>query len=474
LVKDRRESLRALPSVEVVVDGLEKSGAAPGMPRQVMVNATREALAEIRQGILEGRMSGPPGEEAVLTLVLRRLAESRLRGIQRVINATGVIVHTNLGRSLLAEEARRAVNEVVSSYASLELDLITGKRTSRTAHVGDLLSGIIGCEDALVVNNNAAAVMLALNTHCNGREAVVSRGELVEIGGSFRLPEIIVKSGAKLVEVGTTNRTRIEDYAAAVTEETGAVLKVHQSNFMMWGFVESVACADLAQLARDRGVMLIDDLGSGALYDFSLMGIEREPMPQDSLKSGADLVTFSGDKLMGGPQAGIIVGRHDLVDECRTNPMARALRVDRVTLAALQATLMLYHEPERLAERLPTLSMISAPVSGIRKRAEAAAAAIGKKAPGAADVSVAEDESRIGGGALPGSSLPTYAVVISPRRMSADDLVLELRKCRVPVIARISEGNVLLDFRTVRPSEDDTLIELVNGALARIGEQERS
>jgi L-seryl-tRNA(Ser) seleniumtransferase len=340
--------------------------------------------------------------------------------------------------------------------------------------VCDLISGLVGCDGALVVNNNAAAVMLVLNTLCSEREVIVSRGELVEIGGSFRLPEIIERSGAKLVEVGTTNRTRIEDFERAVTDRTGAILKVHQSNFMMWGFVESVPCADLAKLARDRGVLLIDDLGSGALYDFSQVGIEREPLPQDSLKCGAQLVTFSGDKLMGGPQAGIVVGDGELVAECRGNPMARALRVDRVTLAALQATLMLYHEPGRLAERLPTLRMIALPAGEIKKRAEAAAEVLSEEARGAATVTVEEDESRIGGGALPGSAIPTFAIVISPRGISADDFVLQLRKCDVPIVGRISEDRVLLDLRTVKPSEDDLLIKSINGIFACIRDQERS
>ena len=473
-MEDRQKLLRGLPSVEIVVEKIEKNGDSVRRPRNVMVNAAREALAEMRQNILNGTVSVAPGEDEVLSLVRTKLEHAGLKGIRRVINATGVIVHTNLGRSLLAEEACRAVEDVISSYASLEIDLVTGKRTSRMAHVSSLLVQLIGCEDALVVNNNAAAVMLALSTLCHGREAIVSRGELVEIGGSFRLPEIIEKSGARLVEVGTTNRTRLEDYEGAITERTGAILKVHQSNFMMSGFVESVPCADLARLAQEKGVVLIDDLGSGALYDFSALGIDREPMPQDSLKCGAGLVTFSGDKLMGGPQAGIVVGRHDLVARCKSNPLARALRVDRVTLAALQSTLMLYFEPEHLKERLPTLGMMSMPAEEVRKRAERVADALGRAAGEAADVSVDKDESRIGGGALPGSAIPTYVIVISLRAIASDDFVFELRKCEVPVIARISEDRVLLDLRTVRPYEDDLLIDLIKGLLTRIQREERS
>lgn len=473
-MKDRQELLRRLPSVEVVVEKLVRAGDVAGQPRQVMVNATRKALDGLRRAILDGSISDAPEESEVLESVRAELARSGLKGIRKVINATGVIVHTNLGRSLLAEEACNAISEVISSYANLELDLVSGKRASRTAHVAGLLVQLIGCEGAHVVNNNAAAVMLALNTLCEGEEVIVSRGELVEIGGSFRLPEIIEKSGAKLVEVGTTNRTRIEDYEKAHSERTGAILKVHQSNFMMSGFVESVSCSELAALAHDKGVLLIDDLGSGALYDFSAMGIEREPMPQDSLRCGAGLVTFSGDKLMGGPQAGILVGNADLVDRCRSNPMARALRVDRITLAALQATLMLYFEPESLARRLPTLGMMSTPAADLEKRAERVAGALAAAAGEVAGISVAADESRIGGGALPGSAIPTYVVVISPRMTTANDLVLELRKCEVPIIARISEDRILLDLRTVRPSEDDLIINLISGVLARIQDEERS
>lgn len=473
-MEDRQELLRSLPSVEVVVEKLERSPDASGQPRQVMVNAAREAVSDLRQAILDGSITEAPGEAGVLERVRSKLAHSHLKGIRRIINATGVIVHTNLGRSLLAEEARRAVDEVVSSYASLEMDLVTGKRTSRTAHVCELLVGLTGCEDALVVNNNAAAVMLVLNTLSEGKEVIVSRGELVEIGGSFRLPEIIERSGCKLVEVGTTNRTRAEDYKRALTGRTGVILKVHQSNFMMSGFVESVPCADLAGVAEEAGVLFVDDLGSGALYDFSRMGIEREPLPQDSLKCGAGLVTFSGDKLMGGPQAGMVVGKSDLVAECKRNPMARALRVDRVTLAALQATLMLYLEPERLPERLPTLKMISMPAEEIRKRAERVAEALAREAGSAAAITVAEDESRIGGGALPGSAIPTYAVVISPHGASADNFAFELRRGEVPVVGRISEDRILLDLRTVEASEDDLLINLVGEVFARIKNHERS
>jgi len=474
LVEDRQESLRKLPSVEVVVEKLEGAGGASGRPRRKMVMAAREVVSELRRAILDGSLAEAPGEEEILERVGRRLAESRLEGIRRVINATGVIIHTNLGRSLLAEEARRAVDEVVSSYASLEMDLLTGKRTSRTAHVCSLLADLTGCEAALVVNNNAAAVMLVLNTLCSGREVIVSRGELVEIGGSFRLPEIIERSGAKLVEVGTTNRTRLEDYERALGGGTGAVLKVHQSNFMMSGFVESVPCAELADLARDRGVLLIDDLGSGALHDFSDLGIEREPLPRDSLRSGAHLVTFSGDKLMGGPQAGVVVGERDLVAECGRNPMARALRVDKMTLAALQATLDLYLEPDLLLERLPTLRMIATPVERIRERAERVAEALAREAGGEAAITVAEAESRIRGGALPGSSLPSYAVVISPGVIAADDFVFELRRCEVPVVGRVSEDRVLLDMRTVEPSEDGLLIDSVKHVFARTATRERS
>ncbi len=473
-MKDRQELLRRLPSVEVVVDKLARSGEAAGQPRQIIVNATRKTLSRLRRAILDGDVADAPGESEVLENVRAELAQSGLKGIRKVINATGVIVHTNLGRSLLAEEACRAVNDVISSYASLELDLVSGKRTSRTEHVAGLLVQLIGCEGAHVVNNNAAAVMLALNTLCEGKEVIVSRGELVEIGGSFRLPEIVEKSGAILVEVGTTNRTRIEDYEKAHGEHTGAILRVHQSNFLMSGFVESVCCSELAALAHDKGVLLIDDLGSGALYDFSAVGIEREPMPQDSLRCGAGLVTFSGDKLMGGPQAGIIVGKGDLVDRCRSNPMARALRVDRVTLAALQATLMLYFEPEALAERLPTLCMMSTPAAELARRAERVAGTLAAGGAEVACISVEEDESRVGGGALPGSAIPTYAVVISPRATTANDLVLELRNCEVPIIARISEDRVLLDLRTVDPSEDDLVVKLISGVLTRIQDQERS
>jgi L-seryl-tRNA(Ser) seleniumtransferase len=403
--------------------------------------------------------------EIVAEITAKAQAGTR-RSFTRVINATGVVMHTNLGRATLSEDAVRAVTEVAGSYSNLEFDLSQGKRTTRNMHVENLLIKITGCESACVVNNNAGAVLLALNSLAEGKETIVSRGELIEIGGSFRLPEVMDKSGTRMIEVGTTNRTRLEDYESAITKSTGVILKVHQSNFDMTGFVESVAIKSLAELAHRKGLIMIEDLGSGALTDLSQFGVEKEPLPQESLRDGVDVVTFSGDKLLCGPQAGIIVGRAEFVDRMKANPLARALRVDKMTLAALEVTLRQYLEPELLLEKLPTLAVIGRSPGELKQRAERVAGNLSAGLSGRARVSVKEVTSQIGGGSLPAACLPSYAVALSSDDISADRIASMLRLCEVPIVTRILEDNVIVDFRTVQPSEDETLTSQILKALA--------
>ncbi|MFH1313303.1 MAG: L-seryl-tRNA(Sec) selenium transferase [Candidatus Eisenbacteria bacterium] len=465
-MENKRDLLRSIPSVEKVLGNPGLVGLGDRVPRWNIMESTREVLAEIRQSITEGHLREEPRmSEIVEEIVVRAQAGSR-RSFTRVINGTGVVMHTNLGRATLSDEAVNAVAEVAGSYSNLEFDLAAGKRTTRNMHVEKLLLKITGCESACVVNNNAGAVLLALNTLAEGKETIVSRGELIEIGGSFRLPEVMDKSGTTMVEVGTTNRTRLEDYERAITKSEGVILKVHQSNFDMTGFVESVAIKSLAELAHRNGMIMVEDLGSGALTDLSQFGVEKEPMPQESLKSGVDVVTFSGDKLLCGPQAGIIVGKAEFVDRMKANPLARALRVDKMTLVALEVTLRHYLEPGQLLENLPTLRMMSCKPGDIRQRADRVAASLSAGLKDRVSVSVKEVTSQIGGGSLPSAGLASYAVALSSGDFSADRIASMLRGCAVPIVARILEDNVIIDFRTVQPSEDETLTSQILKALA--------
>lgn len=462
----KRDLLRSIPSVERVLEHPDVVALEHRFPRWAVAESAKEALADIRAAIVEGKHREQPQMLEIVEAIRTRVDARSRRGIRRVINATGILIHTNLGRSMLSERALAAVGEVAQSYSSLEFDLEAGKRTSRVRHVAGLLCKIIGCDGAHVVNNNAGAVLVALNTLADGYEAIVSRGELIEIGGSFRLPDVMDKSGAGMVEVGTTNRTRLEDYENAITSSTRVILKAHQSNFEMAGFVETVPTKDLADLAHRKGLELIEDLGSGALVDFSRFGIEKEPLPQESLRHGVDVVTISGDKLLGGPQAGIIVGKHDLIERMRKNPLSRALRIDKMTLAALEETLREYLEPETLFEDLPTMRMIASAPGDIKRRADAVAEVLRKHVGDALEVSVVKSQSQIGGGSLPSATLDSFAIAISSRHLSADEIVSALRQCDIPIIARIVEAKVMIDFRSVQPSEDEPLTSQISAAFA--------
>lgn len=463
---DRQDLLRAIPSVERVLERPELKQLSRSIPRWVLTESVRRVVDSLRQDIVDGRRKTRVEIEEVVTRVSELASDLSLRGIRKVINGTGIILHTNLGRSILPDRVMQAVLEVGKSYCSLEIDLETGKRTSRLRHIEDLLRRILGCEAATAVNNNAGAVLLTLNTLANGREVIVSRGELIEIGGSFRLPEVIKKSGTKMIEVGTTNRTNLEDYRKAISERTAVLLKVHRSNFEMTGFVQSVASKDLADLAHEHGLVIVEDLGSGALIDYSEFGVEHEPMPQESLRCGVDIVTFSADKLLCGPQAGVVAGRKDLVDRMKINPMARALRLDKMILAALEETLRIYLEPEKIFETLPILKIIGTPIEELQQRADRIVSSLRDTAGEKVEVRTAMERSQIGGGSLPGVCLETAVVEISSRHYEPEEILSMLRKCNPPIIGRISDDRVILDLRTIQPSEDELLLERLAAAFA--------
>ncbi|HWC48211.1 MAG TPA: L-seryl-tRNA(Sec) selenium transferase [Solirubrobacterales bacterium] len=442
---DTADHLRSLPSVERLASQL--SAAA----HPLAVAAAREAIDAAREAVLGGEPA--PSHEEISASAADRLARLSNPSLRRVINATGVVLHTNLGRAPLAPAAVAQVTEVAAGYSNLEYDLERGERGSRGAHVEDLLCGLSGAEAALAVNNNAAAVMLALAALAGDGEVLVSRGELVEIGGSFRIPDILAHSGATLVEVGTTNRTRLADYAAAIGERTTAILRVHQSNFRIVGFTEQPEAAELAALARERGIAMVDDLGSGALAE-----IHDEPTVRAAVAASADLVCCSGDKLLGGPQAGILFGRAEAVERCKRHPLARAMRLDKLQLAALEATLRLHRDKGPAA--LPALAMIEAPEQQLRLRAETMTQAIGPTA------AVGRGSGTPGGGSLADVALEGPVCLVDPGANGADALLTRLRQHDPPVIARIVRDRVLLDPRTMSDSDAADAAAAVREALA--------
>jgi len=426
--------LRDLPSVDELA--ADERLASTG-PRVLVIAAVRSALARAREEIQAG---ADPGD--LVGRVEVELAAARGPRLRRAINATGVIVHTNLGRAPLAQEALERVTAVARGYSNLEYDLGAGGRGSRQDHVAPILRWLTGAEAALVVNNNAAAVLLALAALAEGREVLVSRGELIEIGDGFRIPDVLARSGAHLHEVGTTNRTRAADYERAIGPETALLLRVHQSNFRVVGFTEQPRLAELVRVGRAHGIPVVDDLGSGVLVE-----LEDEPSARDALAAGADLVCFSGDKLLGGPQAGIVVGRGELVERLRRHPLQRALRADKLTLAALEATLALYLDPERAAREIPVLQMLAEPAEAVRARAEQLARLVGGD--------VEQTVGRVGGGALPLAELPGFACSVE------EELAARLREADPPVVALVRDGRCLLDCRTIAAAEVEEVARAV-------------
>jgi L-seryl-tRNA(Ser) seleniumtransferase len=454
------ELFRRLPSVDELLRNSEVASISEREGRAATLDAARAVLDRLRREISAGGIDEQQLEMAIGGLaaaVERELHRSLQSSLRPVINATGVILHTNLGRAPLASSALEHAREISTTYSNLEFNLDTGERGKRDVHVDRLFTRLLGenAEDVatVVVNNNAAAVLVALNTLAEGGEVVVSRGELVEIGGSFRIPDVMAKSGATLREVGTTNRTRLADYERAISERTRLILRVHRSNFQIVGFTEQPSLEELVEVAHQRGLPILEDLGSGALFDFSSFGITGEPGVGDSLRAGVDVVTYSGDKLLGGPQAGMLSGRREVIARIRSNPLFRALRVDKLIYAALEATLLAYVRQDH--DQIPALRMMRLTADEIGKRAQAVARQL--RPPVAAEVT--EGESVIGGGAAPGASLPTRLLALTADGLSADEFARRLRMNEPPVIARVEEGRVLLDLRTVFPEQDEQVAQ---------------
>ncbi|MGH7533665.1 MAG: L-seryl-tRNA(Sec) selenium transferase [Gemmatimonadales bacterium] len=428
---------RELPSVGTLLDDPGIATLLDAAPRSAVVAAIRDVLAGAR------KRAGAPDDWAAA--VRERLLERAEPSLNPVLNATGVVLHTNLGRAPLAESAQAAVAAIAGGYSTLEFDLHAGIRGHRADHGRDLLAELTGAEDALVVNNAAGALVLALQALSRGREVIISRGELIEIGGSFRIPEILETSGATLREIGTTNRTHLQDYEGAIGTGTGAILIVHRSNFAQRGFVASPPPSEVAALASTRGIPCIYDVGSGLLADLSDRGLTSEPRVVDGVASGAGLVIFSGDKLLGGPQAGCLVGSVELIRRCREHPLARALRADKLTLAALDATLRLYQDPDRARREIPVLAMLTIEPKELERRAERLRALV----PAALRPRLVSGASSVGGGSFPDAELPTTLVALDPGPLGADGLALRLRLGRPPVVTRVKDGQVLLDPRTL-------------------------
>lgn len=443
--------LASLPAVDELLKSNAGARWLAQYPRTLVLKAIRDVLASRRAKILEGTATdlAIDGLTAAVSLSLEQLSTFSLRP---VVNATGIVVHTNLGRAILSDAMLANVVTVGRGYSTLEYDLSKGRRGKRHAHVKGLLREITGAEDAVIVNNNAAAVLLCLNTLARGRKVVVSRGELVEIGGSFRIPDVMAAGGVRLHEVGTTNKTHLHDYANAIDSETGLLLKVHQSNYRLIGFSAEVHIRDLVELGRSLEIPVMFDLGSGCLIDLRPYGITHEPTVQEIVKTGVDIVTFSGDKLLGGPQGGIIAGKRCYIEQIQKNPLARAVRVDKLTLAAFESAFMEYRDPARAVATIPVLSMLLAPLEDIRRRARRLAGAIRRGMPGEA-IDVIQDTSMAGGGSLPGVELPTAAVRVRASQISAAELEERIRKGSPAVIARIRDAALILDARTIRDYE---------------------
>jgi len=462
--------LRELPAVDRLLKEPALGELLERLPRRLVLAAVQETLQGYRQKISAEReggrfMAGLDLSTAVLAQEAAMLAQNRaLPRLRPVINATGIVLHTNLGRAPLARAAAQAVTSIMEGYCNLEMDLEEGVRGSRQAHLERLLCELTGAEAAVVVNNNAAAVFLLLNSCAAGKEVIVSRGQLVEIGGSFRLPEVMAAGGVRLVEVGTTNKTYRRDYEAAITADTAALLKVHTSNYQLVGFTASVDAKEIAVLAHAHNLLAVEDLGSGVLIDTTRFGLPPEPRVQESIAAGMDLVTFSGDKLLGGPQAGIIVGRRELIEKIRRNQLARALRVDKLTVAALEATLRLYLDEEKAVREIPIWRALAASLSRLRERAETLAARL-RDYFSEVDLELLEGSSRVGGGALPTAELPTVLISLRVPGKEASELAGRLRGGSPPVIVRLQQERLLFDLRTVGPEQDELLLQALAAAL---------
>ncbi len=443
--------LRHLPKVHALLESEHAQALLAKMPRQVVADAVRAEINALRQQVLAGEARPPFSEADIFAAVAKRLRDNDLRRLQRVVNATGIVIHTNMGRAPMADAAVQAVLAVAGNYSNLELDLGLGKRGGRGGQIEELLQTLTGAEAALVVNNNAAAVLLALSTVAAGGEVVISRGELVEIGGGFRVPDVITQCGGRLVEVGTTNKTRLSDYAHAITDKTRVLLKVHASNYKIVGFTSETSVSELAGLGRERGLLVMNDLGSGALVDVTRFGLPYEPTVQETIKAGADIVTVSGDKLLGGPQCGMLLGKAEPIARMAASPLFRALRADKMTLAALEATLRLYLDEDCLTQTVPVLAMLAASKEALTRRARRLRNVLAKL-PGL-ETRLADGNGFTGGGALPTVPLASKIVQVRSGCRSVEQLAESLRRGDPPVMAMLSDGWLAFDVRTVRDDE---------------------
>ncbi len=469
--REQQQLLRMLPGIDILMERLGNDPCLGNTPKSVLKTATREVIDEIRGEILAGGEIAP--EAVALSPIIERVG-GKIRAAMGqnlipLVNATGVVVHTNLGRSLLPDAALEQVAGVAAGYSNLEFNISTGKRGLRYSCVEELLCEISGAEAALAVNNNAGAVLLALETLARNREVIVSRGELVEIGGSFRVPDVMEKSGAILKEVGTTNRTHPRDYENNINENTGLLLKVHTSNYSLVGFTKAVTLTEMTEIGRETGIPVMEDLGSGTFIDFSRYGLVKEPTVQESIRAGVDIVTFSGDKLLGGPQAGIIIGKKELVDRIKRNPLTRALRIDKLTLAALESTLRLYRDERKAVNEIPTLRMLTLPYEVVARGADRLEKKLLDLGDPRLKVTCRDISSRAGGGALPVMDLPSRCVGVTVAGVSINTVEKMMRLGTPPVIGRIEEETFLMDLRTVQEGE----IDIIALALSRILEETR-
>ena len=457
MMEDRRELLRKIPKIDEVLQDERLFFFTESTPRSVIVESVREVIEELRRDILEGRRNQMETKETLMTEIVARITGKKKKSLRRVINATGVVLHTNLGRANLSDKACESIMDVARNYTNLEYDVKRGARGSRHDHVEKILTKITGAEAAMVVNNNAAATMLCLSALAKDKEVIVSRGELVEIGGSFRVPEIMEQSGAKLMDVGTTNKTKPSDYLNAYHEgETGALMKVHTSNYRILGFTQEVELPEMVELGKKLNLPVIYDMGSGLMADLTDCGVD-EPTVLDALKTGIDVILFSGDKLLGGPQGGIIAGKKEYIDKMKAHPLARAFRVDKMTLAAMEATFFEYSDIRQARKTIPVLNLITTPAGELKEKAERLAGDI-RRATHHFTVEVEACKDQVGGGSAPTVLLDGYAVAIQGRTLAPEKIERLLRKEEIPIIVRITHNQVYLDVRTIREDEFEYIV----------------
>jgi L-seryl-tRNA(Ser) seleniumtransferase len=460
-----------IPKVDEILDKDEIKELLTHIPRKTVLDSIRLLIDELRDNIKGKRLDEKGILEEIKNIpekIANKAEEKNAYKLRRVVNATGVVIHTNLGRSLINEKIMDNIRDIAINYSNLEYDLATGSRGSRYSHLEEIICEITGGEAAMVVNNNAAAVMLVLSSMAKGKEVIVSRGELIEIGGSFRIPDVMEQSGASLVEVGTTNKTHLWDFENAINENTGALLKVHTSNYRVLGFTSNVDSSELFELKEKYNIPLIDDLGSGVLVDLSKYGIEYEPTVQESLKKGADIVTFSGDKLLGGPQVGIIVGKREYIEKMKKNPLTRAFRVDKFTISALEATLRYYLDEGAAAKEIPTLSMLSMNKDEIERKAiELKSKIIDIIKDDNFKIDIEDNFSEVGGGSLPLEKLPTKCIVLTIENLSTQEFENNLRKFNIPIITRLYKDRIYMDLRTIKEEEYNIVVEGLSFALNR-------